>query len=218
MSVSSSASEPNHCTLTTVTRPSGCTPRTAQRGCRSSTSWLGALNRGLCGRKVAGPFVNGRGKARQGRAMLAWGRGAPSRCLFPCTAAPGGDPHARRLARRQPGAAGEPRPRPCGGRSTSSPRGRRRCSRRPRPAGCSRRSTLARSRACATGRSSRWGRCRSAGGRLTVPVAIGSISRDGWSRNSSLSRRHSHVATIACTRPLQSRSIPPRGDRRMAGG
>ena len=37
-------------------------------------------------------------------------------------AAPGRDPHARRLACRQPGPPGEPPPRPCGGRSCLRPR------------------------------------------------------------------------------------------------
>ena len=43
-----------------------------------------------------------------------------------CEAAPGCDPHVRRLARRQPGPADEPCGRGAGGRSTSSRRARRR--------------------------------------------------------------------------------------------
>ena len=70
-------------------------------------------------------------------------------------AAPGRHPHARRLARRQPGPPGEPGGGRAGAPSTLSRRARRWCSRRPRPAGSSRRSTPPRARAGATGRWSR---------------------------------------------------------------
>ena len=37
--VSSTASEPNHCTLTTVTTPSGCTPRTGAARAKVLGRW-----------------------------------------------------------------------------------------------------------------------------------------------------------------------------------
>ena len=69
-------------------------------------------------------------------------------------AAPGRDPHARRLARRQPGPPGEPCGRGAGDRRKSSPRARRRSSRRRRRGSSSRRSTRAPWPGSGTGRCS----------------------------------------------------------------
>ena len=99
-------------------------------GVRASRGAVPGLGRG------AGPGAHG---------GLAAARGGlhpdPPRVGAHRQAAPGGHPHARRLARGQPGYPGEPG----GGRAGAEARGHD-CSRRPRPAGSSRRSTRARSR------------------------------------------------------------------------